>query len=484
LLLRSYFVDLVQDVYNHHQIKHKDKNFLFTNLNQSIMAGADETPPANPSQRVFYSATSATGFLTDLTATLAKQQKTTLEALREQEAFLQQINASITTLTASLQEVLREKRQNGQSPSQSPKPSPTDEVEERRRSPTRGLTPGIIPSRSTSPLPPATPEEDEKSPAIRIRSATRETTASSNDPASTSQQPNSGPSARVPGIKLTKFYGDESENVLAWLHSVKQFFKLNGVTNDHKVAVASNALRRGAKSFFHYLVVNSGYKDPPWPVFEQELIAKYENMAVRADLLRDKLQNIRYHGVSKMAEYCEEFRSIESQIYDMAFPDRLLNFSRPIPAELAMHLRNSDLRSKDMEVVYQLTRQWAISAVTSRALQSSGHHHHRSKHREGKSLFQFRKKNKRSGRPTSKKKDHDSDSDDSVTERLDKMERKLETIELFNRMDIQSVVCYNCRQRGHFAADCKLPRKVPPSKTTPSYHIHQRERKIIISNRE
>jgi hypothetical protein len=149
------------------------------------MAGADETPPANPSQRVFYSATSATGFLTDLTATLAEQQKTTLEALREQEAFLQQINASITTLTASLQEVLREKRQNGQSPSQSPKPSPTDEVEERRRSPTRGLTPGIIPSRSTSPLPPATPEEDEKSPAIRIRSATRETTASSNDPAST-----------------------------------------------------------------------------------------------------------------------------------------------------------------------------------------------------------------------------------------------------------------------------------------------------------
>ena len=94
-----------------------------------------------------------------------------------------------------------------------------------------------------------------------------------------------------------------------------------------------------------------------------------------------------------MLEYCEEFRLIESQIYDMAFTDRVLNFSKPIPVELALHIRNSNLRSKDMEVVYQLARQWATSAITSRALQSSGHH--RSKHRESNPLLKFRKKHRK-----------------------------------------------------------------------------------------
>ena len=414
------------------------------------MSGTDGNPPArdqrtgNPQPgdpptgnpivpRVFYSTTTANEFLTHLTTVLAEQQRTLIETLNralleQQESFLRQLNESLTLQRANA-------RRASQSLSQSPRTSPTDDE---HLSSSRGFTPGTTSgvSREPSPLPPITPSENGRNPAVIIRSPTHERTALLNESASNAPIAN----VRVPGIKLTKFYGNEDENVLAWLHSVKQFFKLNGVTEENKVATASSALRKGAKSFFYYLVVTNQYKDPSWRVFEREFIAKYENAAARGDFLRDKLQRVRYHGISKMAEYCEEFRSIESQIYDMAFSDRLLNFSRPIPPELAMHLRNSDLRSKDMEVVYQLARQWATSAVINRALQASSHRHHRLKHREGKSLLQFRKKKRKD---ESKRKD-DSDSDDSVTERLDRMERQIESIEQFNRIDMQSVICYNC----------------------------------------
>ena len=49
---------------------------------------------------------------------------------------------------------------------------------------------------------------------------------------------------------------------MAWLHTVKQFFQLNGTSEDTKIAAASNGLRGDAKSFFYYLVVKNNYKDP------------------------------------------------------------------------------------------------------------------------------------------------------------------------------------------------------------------------------
>ena len=115
------------------------------------------------------------------------------------------------------------------------------------------------------------PSKNGRNPSVIIRSLTREKSTPFNEPASNATTTN----VRVPGIKLAKFYGNEDENVLAWLHSVKQFFKLNGVTEENKVATASSALRKGAKSFFYYLVVTNQYSDPSWRVFEREFIAKY-----------------------------------------------------------------------------------------------------------------------------------------------------------------------------------------------------------------
>jgi len=89
-----------------------------------------------------------------------------------------------------------------------------------------------------------------------------------------------------------------------------------------------------------------------------------------------------------MVEFCEKFRLIESQIYEMAFSDRLGYFVDKLrPAEAAMHIRNADsIRSKDMEVVYQLARQWAAN---SRIVKPGNSHEG---HRYGKPLVKFGKR--------------------------------------------------------------------------------------------
>src|ERR1700737_1451567 len=115
---------------------------------------------------------------------------------------------------------------------------------------------------------------------------------------------------------------------------------------------------------------------------------------MRATLLRDKLDALHYRGPHHMPEFCEKFRQIESQIYDMAFPDRLNYFLKKLhPLEAAMHIQNQEsLRSEDMEVVYQLARQWAINA---RLLKP---HHER--HRSGRSLLRFGKNKSTGSSPT------------------------------------------------------------------------------------
>jgi len=144
-----------------------------------------------------------------------------------------------------------------------------------------------------------------------------------------------------------------------------------------------------------------------------------------------------------MPDYCERFRHYETQIYEMAFTDRLDYFLAKIPGEAAMHIRNQgSLRSKDMEIVYQLARQWATNAQTTR---------HQEPHRRNKPLLKFGKK--RSGRTSSasattaaKDSDDEDDLDIIVPDEL-------------NKMDLMATECWNCGKHGHFSRDCKSPRK-------------------------
>jgi len=158
-----------------------------------------------------------------------------------------------------------------------------------------------------SPHPPPRPPPQTATRPLPVREMTAFTTTTGEP------QTNYG-GGRPPGVKIPTFYGEDSENVLARLHVVDHYFLLNRTPDPEKVATVYFSLKGGARSFAHVLVINNKGMDPPWEEFHDAFIRKYENAAMRADLLRDKLKAIRYHGPYQMTEFCENFHEIESQL--------------------------------------------------------------------------------------------------------------------------------------------------------------------------
>jgi len=434
-------------------------------MSDTSPGGTPRTPtPATSSQRVFYSAASANEFFDRLQVTLAEQHAQTRATLAEQhtqtQALVAQSNATIAALTTAVQAFLaavplptsptqRSPELSAQLARESPTPAPaytpapitapSELPVSPYHSAYRSPAPAFAPPASTvvPPAPPAPPALPIP-PAPPVPPLTRETTTFTHTETATSTF-----NGNTSGIKLPVFHGEDGENVVAWLHQAERFFKLKGTPEDQKVDLISFSLEDDAQSFFHYCYISNNCVELTWPEFQHAFRQKYEAPETRPTLLRDKLKALRYNGPHDMPDYCERFRRHEAQIYDMAFTDRLDYFLAKIPTEAAMHIRNQgSLRSKDMEVVYQLARQWAINARMSK---------HQEHHRRSKPLLKFGKKRPSrnpSAAATTMAKDLDDEDDLDVI-----------IPDELNKMDLMATECWNCGKRGHFSRDCKSPRK-------------------------
>src|SRR5579871_1309722 len=247
---------------------------------------------------------------------------------------------------------------------------------------------------------------------------------------------------RIPGLRPPKFKGRDGENVLFWLHQMETFFIIYKVPEDEKTYNASQCIGREALNFFIYLITANGGHDPSWDSFRHAFISRYHNPIAREEILRHKLAMVQFKGTLHMSEFCERFREIEAQIYDMAFPDRLSNFLGKLPQEAALYIRNAVSDTRDMEVVYRLARQWSTN-VRSTVVVRRVHTPHVPQ------LIRFGKP-----RPKPSKQDRKKDADVSsdTEDEVDAMEEQ--GLQL-HKVDMDQVTCFRCGNVGHFARFCK-----------------------------
>jgi gag-polyprotein putative aspartyl protease len=161
-------------------------------------------------------------------------------------------------------------------------------------------------------------------------------------------------------IKPPPFYGLATENFACWLFTVELFFRSKKLPASRYFANGLLLLEGFARDYAIEQVHRNNGVALTWEEFKFYMRERFDNPERRDPMLRRHLENLRYLGPARMAEFCTEFQRIEMQISDkeLTLRGRLLIFLKSMPHELRVWINLSNPPAS-MDSVYQTARKWA-----------------------------------------------------------------------------------------------------------------------------
>ena len=130
---------------------------------------------------------------------------------------------------------------------------------------------------------------------------------------------------------------------------MEAYRRTNRVGYEDWFATAIFFLTGDAENFAFNLTQRKNTDRLDWEEFIEAMLERYDKMAIRTDILRQQLERVYYEGPSEMIEYCTAFRTIEQQLLNMHFDDKLRQFLKLLPLGASLHIRTKDTVTKDMD---------------------------------------------------------------------------------------------------------------------------------------
>jgi len=115
-------------------------------------------------------------------------------------------------------------------------------------------------------------------------------------------------------IKAPTFSGTDLEDVTVWIWRTEVYLQNIRTPLEDYFAIAMFQGDGEASTFVYDLVRTNNGQMLSWDAFKASMRQRYEKPYIRSDLLRQRLDQVKFEGPSQMIEYCTAFRTVEQQL--------------------------------------------------------------------------------------------------------------------------------------------------------------------------
>jgi hypothetical protein len=243
-----------------------------------------------------------------------------------------------------------------------------------------------------------------------------------------------------------------------WLAGLRRYFRTITGYNDQELIVYASALLREAAGtwWLHLESTGRSMEIATWGQFEEALLKEFEPINPR-ELARDRLAAIRQRPKESVQSYTTNFRRILAHLPELTEDEKVDRYKRgllPGAVQKEVFQRNPNTLDNAIQIAERLeagerqARSWGLNSNRTWWTPSFQH--------------SMDSSNVQTSRPTPME--------------LGSVERPRRSLP--SSKSKKNFRCYNCQGLGHFARDCKFPRKA--GSRTKALHVVDEEEQVNV----